>query len=89
MRAVVYLASVGLLIAPCDSDAATPKRAKSASTNAHRGLSPQVRALRQSPKKAAARGQFANCSEARAAGAAPIRRGEPGYSPKLDRDGDG
>ncbi|MBX3665391.1 MAG: excalibur calcium-binding domain-containing protein [Burkholderiales bacterium] len=32
---------------------------------------------------------FRNCSEARAAGAAPIRRGEPGYAPHLDRDGDG
>lgn len=32
---------------------------------------------------------FANCSEARAAGAAPVRRGEPGYAPRLDRDGDG
>ena len=32
---------------------------------------------------------FANCSEARAAGAAPVRRGDPGYSSRLDRDGDG
>ena len=32
---------------------------------------------------------YANCSEARAAGAAPLHRGEPGYSSKLDRDGDG
>jgi uncharacterized protein len=32
---------------------------------------------------------FANCAAARAAGAAPIRVGEPGYRPKLDRDGDG
>lgn len=32
---------------------------------------------------------FANCSEARAAGAAPIRRGQPGYGSHLDRDGDG
>lgn len=32
---------------------------------------------------------FANCAEARAAGAAPVRRGEPGYGPHLDRDGDG
>jgi hypothetical protein len=32
---------------------------------------------------------YANCSEARAAGAAPVRRGDPGYSPRLDRDGDG
>jgi len=32
---------------------------------------------------------YANCSEARAAGAAPIRRGQPGYGAHLDRDGDG
>ncbi|GAB4586284.1 excalibur calcium-binding domain-containing protein [Nocardia sp. IFM 10818] len=32
---------------------------------------------------------YANCSEAKAAGAAPIYRGEPGYRAKLDRDNDG
>lgn len=32
---------------------------------------------------------FRNCSEARAAGAAPIKIGQPGYSRRLDRDGDG
>ena len=32
---------------------------------------------------------YQNCDEARAAGAAPIRRGEPGYRPALDRDNDG
>ncbi|MCA0320903.1 MAG: excalibur calcium-binding domain-containing protein [Proteobacteria bacterium] len=32
---------------------------------------------------------FRNCTEARAAGRAPIRRGEPGYGPHLDRDNDG
>ena len=32
---------------------------------------------------------YANCSAAKAAGAAPIYRGQPGYSSKLDRDGDG
>ena len=32
---------------------------------------------------------FRNCAEARAAGAAPVRRGEPGYGPHLDRDNDG
>jgi hypothetical protein len=32
---------------------------------------------------------YANCSEVRAAGAAPIYRGEPGYRSGLDRDGDG
>lgn len=33
--------------------------------------------------------RYANCSEARAAGVTPIYLGEPGYSRKLDRDGDG
>jgi hypothetical protein len=32
---------------------------------------------------------YRNCSEARAAGAAPVRAGDPGYSRKLDRDNDG
>jgi len=47
-----------------------------------------------SPKPAAlyapARGRaFANCAAARAAGAAPVRRGDPGYGAHLDRDNDG
>ncbi len=32
---------------------------------------------------------YKNCSEARAAGAAPIHRGQPGYGSHLDRDNDG
>ncbi|MEL4153918.1 excalibur calcium-binding domain-containing protein [Corynebacterium bovis] len=36
-----------------------------------------------------AAGLFDNCSQARAAGAAPIYRGAPNYLPKLDRDNDG
>lgn len=32
---------------------------------------------------------FRNCDAARAAGAAPVRRGDPGYGPHLDRDNDG
>lgn len=32
---------------------------------------------------------FRNCSEARAAGAAPIYRGQPGYRSEMDGDGDG
>ena len=34
-------------------------------------------------------GAYPNCAAARAAGAAPIRVGEPGYGRHLDRDGDG
>ena len=32
---------------------------------------------------------YANCSEVRAAGAAPLYQGQPGYNGKLDRDHDG
>ncbi|WP_221620124.1 excalibur calcium-binding domain-containing protein [Streptococcus minor] len=32
---------------------------------------------------------YPNCSAVRAAGAAPLYVGQPGYSRKLDRDGDG
>ncbi|WP_236266113.1 excalibur calcium-binding domain-containing protein [Actinomyces sp. zg328] len=32
---------------------------------------------------------YSSCKEAKAAGAAPLHRGDPGYRSKLDRDGDG
>ncbi|WP_244905239.1 excalibur calcium-binding domain-containing protein [Streptomyces agglomeratus] len=32
---------------------------------------------------------YRNCDAAKAAGAAPVHRGDPGYGPHLDRDGDG
>ena len=32
---------------------------------------------------------FPNCAAARAVGVAPANRGEPGYWPQHDRDGDG
>ncbi|WP_374471188.1 thermonuclease family protein [Phenylobacterium sp.] len=35
------------------------------------------------------RGAFRNCAEARAAGAAPLYRGQPGYGAHMDGDGDG
>lgn len=41
------------------------------------------------PRRASSGAYYANCSAARAAGAAPVYAGEPGYSRKLDRDGDG
>ncbi|MCB1256589.1 MAG: DUF732 domain-containing protein [Microthrixaceae bacterium] len=39
----------------------------------------------QAPKSS----YYPNCAAARAAGAAPLHRGDPGYSSSLDRDGDG
>jgi hypothetical protein len=44
---------------------------------------------RSSLNSAPVGGAYRNCSHARAAGAAPVRRGDPGYGAHLDRDGDG
>ncbi|WP_324197952.1 excalibur calcium-binding domain-containing protein [Nocardia abscessus] len=41
------------------------------------------------PRPAAPSISYPNCAAAKAAGAAPLRRGEPGYRPELDRDKDG
>ncbi|WP_020389598.1 excalibur calcium-binding domain-containing protein [Kribbella catacumbae] len=50
---------------------------------------PTPKPTKPKPTKTAEDVYYANCSEVRAAGAAPIHRGEPGYSSKLDRDNDG
>lgn len=60
---------------------------KTGDYHCHRGSSPPPR--QRFMEAAPAGGAFRNCSEARAAGAAPVRRGDPGYGPHLDRDGDG
>ncbi|MCB1257107.1 MAG: excalibur calcium-binding domain-containing protein [Microthrixaceae bacterium] len=46
---------------------------------------PEASAPKQAPKSS----YYPNCAAARAAGVTPIYRGEPGYSSKLDRDGNG
>lgn len=45
--------------------------------------------LKAEPPPKIPAGAYANCTAARAAGAAPVRRGQPGYGAHLDRDGDG
>jgi Excalibur calcium-binding domain len=55
----------------------------------------QAHQVRQRPAPAPPAGvyykncAYKNCAAARAAGAAPVHRGDPGYAPHLDRDGDG
>lgn len=41
------------------------------------------------PKLTTPKVTYKTCAEVKAAGKAPIRKGDPGYSTKLDRDGDG
>ena len=61
---------------------------KTGGCHCHRGSSSTPsRALRA--VSSSGRAEFANCSQARAAGAAPVRAGDPGYGRHLDRDGDG
>lgn len=43
----------------------------------------------QKPADATASVSYASCDEVRAAGKAPLHLGDPGYSSRLDRDGDG
>ncbi|MFI5694387.1 excalibur calcium-binding domain-containing protein [Kribbella sp. NPDC051586] len=48
---------------------------------------PVVRSAK--PARAERTPYYRSCAEVRAAGKAPLRRGEPGYSRALDPDGDG
>lgn len=47
-------------------------------------FTPEVTETEQEPSV-----YYRTCKEARAEGAAPLRRGDPGYRNGLDRDGDG
>lgn len=67
----------------CHRGGGSPARGNAAPSN-------DYAPLRIAPARAShGSGAYANCTEVRAAGAAPVRRGEPGYGPHLDRDGDG
>ena len=63
---------------------------KTGDYHCHRGSSSRAPTKRTySALGGNAGGAFRNCSEARAAGAAPVRRGDAGYGRHLDRDNDG
>jgi len=64
------------------AETARPKRTARRSTAAKRTSG-------GSAPRAGGSAYYANCAAARAAGAAPVMRGQPGYSRKLDRDNDG
>lgn len=75
---------IGPTPAPIASKAAAQPLPPASSTRRWR---PAVLAEPQREKASSV--YYANCSAARAAGAAPIHVGEPGYAPHLDRDRDG
>ncbi len=72
-----------------DADTTTPEAP--ATTRALAAVPETTRATTAptSPPVTQSTAYFANCTDARAAGAAPLRRGDPGYRSALDRDGDG
>jgi hypothetical protein len=61
---------------------------KTGGYHCHRGPSAQATTALRAVSSDGRR-EFANCTQARAAGAAPVRVGDPGYGRHLDRDGDG
>lgn len=68
---------------PADYRAAHPRPGR-------RALAPSRDAAPvRAPSPGPSRAYFRNCKEAWAAGAAPLRRGQPGYRPEMDGDGDG
>ncbi|MGH6696240.1 thermonuclease family protein [Sphingopyxis sp.] len=50
---------------------------------------PRASMPRSAPTASPSGVYYRNCKEAWAAGAAPLRRGQPGYRPEMDGDGDG
>ncbi len=72
---------------PADYRAAHPRpgqRTPGLSRDAARARAPD-----RAPSPAPSGVYFRNCKEAWAAGAAPLRRGQPGYRSEMDGDGDG
>jgi endonuclease YncB( thermonuclease family) len=62
---------------------------KNGGYHCHRSPTPRASARPSSLYQAQSRELYANCTEARDAGAAPLYRGTAGYSVRLDRDQDG
>ncbi|MEN3974783.1 excalibur calcium-binding domain-containing protein [Emcibacter sp. SYSU 3D8] len=62
---------------------------KTGEYHCHRGPQAAQPQQRVQPAYGGGSRSFSNCAAARAAGAAPVRAGDPGYGKHLDRDGDG
>ncbi|WP_085810716.1 excalibur calcium-binding domain-containing protein [Sphingomonas sp. TZW2008] len=97
MRLAESFAVVGLLGTCVQSAEATPgglnaqgcHNDRKGGSGYHCHAGPSAPAAQAQSLRSSGDGAFANCSAARAAGAAPVRRGRPGYGPHLDRDNDG
>jgi colicin import membrane protein len=76
--------------AKAKADAAAKAKADAAAkAKADAAAKARAAAAAAAQEEASTNVYYENCSAVRAAGADPIRRGDAGYSTKLDRDGDG
>jgi outer membrane biosynthesis protein TonB len=83
-------ASAGLWGAPCNGLDVLPPPPPPAPAPQPAPAPAPAPAPQPAPQPAPpAAAHYANCSEAKAAGAAPLYAGSPGYRPALDRDKDG
>ncbi|QIS09756.1 MULTISPECIES: excalibur calcium-binding domain-containing protein [Nocardia] len=89
-RLTVSVAAAGLTLLAAPTALAGPAPSGSAGTGSS-GLDSIIGATGSAglTQTGSAGGGFANCDEARAAGRAPLFRGEPGYTPALDPEGTG
>jgi hypothetical protein len=88
-RQVAVKAGYGLWVTQAERDAMAAVLARCPDEPLPAGAAPATVAG-PAPDAAAAPGPgYADCAAVRAAGAAPIRRGEPGFSERFDGDGDG
>lgn len=86
MRARAWILVVAVVLAACGPSGAPAPLADPATTRPNPVATARPVATTK-PQPATV--YYANCTEARAAGAAPMRRGESGYRAGLDRDSDG
>ncbi|SEK23861.1 Excalibur calcium-binding domain-containing protein [Blastococcus sp. DSM 46786] len=86
-RQVAVKAGYGLWATQAERDAMAGVLARCPDEPLPAGAS--LPAVRSAPDGATAPASYADCAAVRAAGAAPIHRGEPGFSERFDGDGDG
>ena len=76
-------------VAPASEPAPAPAPAPKPQPDPELAPAPEPEPARAPESEAPGSAYYANCDAARAAGAAPLYAGAPGYSTKLDRDKDG
>lgn len=86
-----YVAADAATPSICSASSTTPGAESTAAAKTAAAPAASATATREAtePPGTGKTTPYANCTEVREAGAAPLHRGDPGYSTRLDRDGDG